>query len=218
MISTKELFDSIGSGDTLLYRDVPDFDADEFVGLLGQRLVQTGGQDYALAVHKEDRTDHSNRTDYFDWHSDGLYHAWPPRFVLLHCVDPGDGTCQTDFVSVAEVLAWMRPEAIETLRKLRSWYIGHGGNFGHPILVGNDMLLASRGHVDALPTVAFQDQPSIREITDAMSNLYSCMDDCETWRRWSAGLTVVFDQRKFMHRRISKAIDRKRKLIRMWFN
>src|SRR6267378_2173432 len=131
MTQTEQLFDALGVA--LLHRAIPDFDVEEFVRLLGPRIVETSGKNYAFAMHKEDPTDCSDRTEYFDWHSDGLYHVTPPRFVLLHCLNPGSGTCQTDFVSVAEVLNWMQPEAIETLRKLRSWYIGHGGRFSHPI-------------------------------------------------------------------------------------
>src|SRR6266700_7432219 len=83
---TEELFDTIHSGVTLFYQDVPDFDIEELVRLLGPRIVQTSGENYAIAMHKEDPTDHSNRTTFFDWHCDGLYLLKPPRSALLHCL------------------------------------------------------------------------------------------------------------------------------------
>ena len=217
MSGTQELFDAIGSAGDMLLRDVPDFDVDEFARLLGPRIVQTSGKNYAFAMHKEDPTDCSDRTEYFDWHSDGLYHATPPRFVLLHCLDPGHGQVNTELADVKVVLAAMSPNSLRTLSKLHSHYVGHGGRFSHPILTGGGMLLASRGHVTA-PDLYLDQTPSIREIVEALTGLYQRLDDDAVPYKWEKGGTLIFDQRKFMHRRNSAVIDRDRKLIRMWFN
>jgi alpha-ketoglutarate-dependent taurine dioxygenase len=99
MSGAEELFETIRSGVTLLHQDVPDFDVEELVRLLGPRIVQTSGQNYAIARHKEDPTDHSNRTTFFDWHCDGLYLPKPPRFALLHCLNPGNGQAKTELAN-----------------------------------------------------------------------------------------------------------------------
>ena len=112
---TEELFDTIQSGVMLFYQDVPDFDVEELVRLLGPRIVQTSGENYAIAMHKEDPTDHSNRTTFFDWHSDGLYLAKPPRFALLHCLNPGNGQANTELANTNQVLTKLSPSSLRTL-------------------------------------------------------------------------------------------------------
>jgi alpha-ketoglutarate-dependent taurine dioxygenase len=217
MSGTQELFDAIGSDDLLWLRG-HDFDADEFVRLLGPRIVQTSGKNYAFAMHKEDPTDCSDRTDYFDWHSDGLYHAEPPRFVLLHCIDAGAGQINTDLAATNDVVASFSTRNLRTLCKLRSHYIGHGGIFGHPILADAGMLLASRGYISPLLDLSLEDQPTIREIAKALSELCRSLDEHAVPYEWKAGTTLVFNQYRYMHRRNSAFVDRDRKLIRMWFN
>jgi alpha-ketoglutarate-dependent taurine dioxygenase len=214
---TEELFEIIHSGALLFYRDVPDFDVEEFVLLLGPRIVQTSGKNYAIAMHKEDPTDYSNRTTFFDWHCDGLYLPKPPRFALLHCLHPGNGQAKTELANTNEVLTRLSPGSFRTLSKLRSHYIGHGGSFDHPILTSDGMLLASRGYVSPLLDLPFEDHPSIRDINEALSELYDHLDDSAVPYEWNMGGTLVFDQYQYMHRRKSETIDRDRKLIRMWF-
>jgi alpha-ketoglutarate-dependent taurine dioxygenase len=217
MSGTEELFDTIHSGVTLFYQDVPDFDVEELVRLLGPRIVQTSGENYAIAMHKEDPTDHSNRTTFFDWHSDGLYLPKPPRFALLHCLNPGNGQAKTELANTNQVLTKLSPSSLRTLSKLRSHYIGDGGSFDHPILTSDGMLLASRGYVSPLLDLPFEDQPSIRDISETFSELYRHLDDSAVPYEWNTGGTLIFDQYQYMHRRNSAIIDRDRKLIRMWF-
>lgn len=200
------------------FQDIPDFDVDEFIRWLGPRLVKTSGQDYAIAMHKEDPTDCSDRTEFFDWHSDGLYLPQPPRFVLLHCLDPGGGEVVTELASVDKVLNSLPLFGLRTLRRLRSHYIGHGGCFDHPILAGDNMLLASRGYISPLPGLSLDDIPSTRDIGEALAELYEELDAAAVPYEWAKGRTLIFEQRKFMHRRESRVIDRDRKLIRMWFS
>ncbi len=218
MIGIAELFDEIQARNGLLYRDIPGLDIDELARLLGPRLVQTSGKNYAFATHKEDPSDCSDRTEYFDWHSDGLYHARPPRFVFLHCIDPGAGQCKTELANVSKVLSLLNPSSLNTLLKLRSHYIGHGDSFDHPVLRTDGMLLASRGHVSALSDLPLAEVPTIRDTAAAWSDLYRHLDENAVSFVWLAGGTLIFDQRKYMHRRNSAVIDRARKLIRMWFD
>jgi alpha-ketoglutarate-dependent taurine dioxygenase len=214
---TEELFDKIRSGVPLLYQNLLDFDVDELVRLLGPRIVQTSGQNYAIARHKEDPTDHSNRTTFFDWHCDGLYLTDPPKFAMLHCIDPGCGKARTEFAKTSDVLSQLDPTSLRTLGKLRSHYIGHGGIYNHPILSGGGMLLASRGYVSPLADLPFEDHPSIRDISNAISDLYDRLEENVFSHEWRKGDTLIFDQYQYMHRRQSEVIDRERKLIRMWF-
>jgi hypothetical protein len=214
----RQLLDAIQSQDTLFRGDIPNFDIEELVRFLGSRVVQTSGRNFAVAMHKDDPSDYSNRTEFFDWHSDGLYHAKPPRFVLLHCVDPGTGQVRTELNDVRRVRSMLTVESHCTLQKLRSHYLGHGGDFAHEIFYGGGMLLASRGYVSPLPGVPLEDVPSIREIAHALSELYDHLDASVLSINWTASATLVFDQYRYMHRRQSATIDLERKLIRMWFN
>lgn len=216
MMHLTQLLSGVKAGVCLL-QNLPDFDADQIAFLLRRRIVATSGQLYAIAQHKDDPSDCSDRTEYFDWHSDGLYVMRPPHYVILHCLDPGAGLISTDLCSVQETLKSLNEHSLYTLGKLRSHYIGHGGSFHHPILSIKGMLLASRGFVDPLPGLSLEEQPSIRDITAALTELYHLMDKNAFPHQWKAGDTLIFDQYQYMHRRNSNSIDKQRKLIRMWF-
>ena len=217
MSATEELLKKIDSGAALFYWNILDFDVEELVQLLGPRIIQTSGKNYAIAMHREDPTDCSDRTEYFDWHSDGLYHPTPPKFVLLHCLNSGNGQIHTDLADVQNVLAKLSPDRLQTLSRLCSHYIGHGGNFDHRILLNNKILLASRGYVSPLTYLPLEEQPSIRDIGEALSELYLYLDCSAVSYKWRAGDTLIFNQYQYLHRRNSAVIDRDRKLIRMWF-
>ncbi len=216
-MNSQEFFDAM-AGSLHLYRNIPDFNPDQWVEWLGPRIVQTSGQNYAIAMHKDDPTDCSDRTEYFDWHSDGLYHPKPPRFVLLHCLNPGAGLVNTELAAVSLVLDQISEDSLNTLYKSRSNYIGHGGCFNHPIIKDGGILLASRGYISPPPDLYLEGQPTIRDTADAMSELYCLLDDNAIAYEWSAGDTLVFDQYRYLHRRNSQIIDKDRKLVRMWFN
>jgi len=225
MSGTKKLFNVIQSGTALHYQNITDLDVEELVHLLGSRIVRTGGRDYGhdyrIAMHREDPTDCSDRTEYFDWHSDGLYYSKPPKYVLLHCLDPGSQQINTDLAETIQVLSVIHHDHFQILKKLLSHYIGHGGNFDHPVLTGyqnSEMLLASRGHISALPDLSLEDHPSLREISTALTDLYRSLDENAVSYQWNKGATLIFNQYQYMHRRNSNSIDRERKLIRMWFN
>lgn len=216
MITTRQLFNLIQTNSNL-YLLPCKLDPDELARLLGDRIVQTSGKNYAIAMHRDDPTDCSDRTEYFDWHSDGFYHARPPRFVLLHCLHPGNGHCNTEFANVETLLDSISEDSLYTLRSLRSHYIGHGGCFVHPISIGREMLLASRGYVSPLPDLPLENTPSIRDITSAFSDLYQRLGQIAYSSKWQKGDTFVFDQYKTLHRRTSRGVDKDRKLIRMWW-
>ena len=201
----------------LVYQNVSDFDAGRVAAWLGPRLVQTSGHDYAVAQHKDDPSDCSDRTEYFDWHSDGLYYPQPPKYVLLHCLDAGHGLIKTELVNIHEIILRLHPSNQYVLGKLQSRYIGHGGSFVHPIISLKGMLLASRGVIETLPGLSLHEQPSIREITEVMANLYELFDTLAVPYNWSSGDTLIFNQYQYLHRRNSNTIDKDRKLIRMWF-
>ena len=218
MTGTNQLFEEIGS--PLLFRNIPDFDIEELIQLLGPRIVQTSGKDYAIAMHKENPSDYSDRTEYFDWHSDGLYHVVrkPPQFVLLHCLNKGTQDIKTELTDTATILNKLSFQNIQILGKLQSIYIGHNGSFTHPILNTLGMLLASRGYISPLSEISIESQPSIRNITETLTELYYLLDMHAVPYIWNIGDTLIFDQYRYMHRRNSASIDRNRKLIRMWFN
>lgn len=216
MMHLTQLLSGVKAGVCLL-QNLPDFDADQIAFLLRRRIVTTSGQPYAIAQHKDDPSDCSDRTEYFDWHSDGLYVMRPPHYVILHCLDPGAGLISTDLVNVKDVLSKISEDSLYTLGKLNSTYIGHGGSFSHPILSLKGMLLASRGFVSPLSGLSLNEQPSIRDITTALTELYHHLDKNAFPHQWKVGDTLIFDQYQYMHRRNSNSIDKERKLIRMWF-
>jgi alpha-ketoglutarate-dependent taurine dioxygenase len=189
------------------------------VEALGSRIVLSGGFPYSIAQHKDNPSDCSDRTEYFDWHSDGLYHPHPPKYVLLHCLDAGSGAVVTELASSQIILGHLISEkTLYTLGKLRSCYIGHGGAYHHPILTIKGMLMASRGFVEPLPGLSLDEQPSIRDINLALTELYARLDHNVLSYDWKVGDTLIFNQYHYMHRRNSAVIDKDRKLIRMWFN
>jgi len=202
---------------TPFYCNLPDFDPNKWATILSKHIKQTTGLDYTIAMHQDNPNDYSNRTEYFDWHSDGLYHPVPPQYVLLHCLDAGCGLAETELSHVVEVQYLLSQKHLNTVDKLQSHYIGHNGIYAHPLFNIKGMLLASRGHVSALPGLSLHEQPSIREITDALQALYIALDKCAVPYSWSAGDTLIFDQYQYIHRRNSNVIDKDRKLIRMWF-
>src|SRR5882672_3619781 len=194
------------------------FDPEQYAKQLGSRLVQTSVADYAIAMHKEDPSDCSDRTEFFDWHSDGLYHDVPPKYVLLHCLNPGHGRVMTELTDMSVVLSKLGEPSRAILRKLRSHYIGHGGNFAHPLMSDRVFLLASRGHLSPQSNLNLDQVPSIRETSEALSELYARMEENVASYEWSRGDMLIFNQYQYMHRRQSSEIDQDRKLIRMWFN
>lgn len=214
---TEELLGTMANT-AVAYRNTPDFAIDKVVKWLGRRIVQTSGQDYAIAQHKDDPTDCSDRTEYFDWHSDGLYFPVPPKYVLLHCLDAGHGAAKTELANIHEILLRLHPSSQYVLGKLQSRYVGHGGSYVHPIISLKGMLLASRGVIETLPGLSLNEQPSIREITEVMANLYELLDTMAMPYDWSMGDTLIFNQYQYLHRRNSNVIDKDRKLIRLWFN
>ncbi len=216
MNATLELLSTMKSG-VLSFSNIPDFDADSLAHWLGRRIVPTSGLPYAIAQHRDDPSNFSDRTEYFDWHSDGLYKIHPPRYVLLHCCDAGVESIPTEVVSIKACLDKISEDSLYTLGKLCSYYIGHNGNFIHPILSLKGMLLASRGFIIPLSGLSLLEQPSIRDISATLTEVYQLLDANAVPYHWKTGDTLVFDQYQYLHRRNSSVIDKQRKLIRMWF-
>ena len=202
----------------LNFLSVPDLDVDEVVRLLGTRIVQTKGKAYAIAEHRDDLTDCSDRTEFFDWHSDGLYHSQPPRRVLLYCLDPGHGGVKTEVADTDCVLSALPEEDYHVLTKLRCNYVSHEGVHSHPMVADGALMLASRGYPTPSPSLPLEATPSIREITKALSSLYQTLDHYAIRQEWHQGDVLIFDQHRYLHRRTGGPVDHRRKLIRMWFN
>lgn len=197
--------------------DEPNFRLEDVINKLGRRIVNSGDAEYSIVSERNHPTDCSGQTGYFDWHSDGLYHKEPPRYVMLHCIDPGASQCPTELSETKTALSQMRHSHVMTLSKLRTHYVGRQKTYVHDIMSDNGMLLASRGHVSPMEGMGLKDQPTVREITSAMTGLYTMLDNFAGPVWWKKGRTLVFDQYQYLHRRNSKVIDPNRKLIRLWF-
>jgi alpha-ketoglutarate-dependent taurine dioxygenase len=218
---TKEFIDNLADGifdSGLAFQSISDFDADKFVSLVGNGIVKTKDKDYEIIMEGDDPTDFSNRTQYFHWHSDGLYREIPPRFVLFHCLHPGNGKAMTELASVRCVFSAMSPANVAILKKLNTWYIGHMGMFYHKMISRDGVLLASRGYQAPLAELELENVPEYYDIVAAMTDFYNQLEKHAVSFHWSKGNTLVFNQRLYLHRRNSAVTDYDRKLVRMWFN
>src|SRR4030088_2809580 len=59
-----------------------------------------------------------------------------------------------------------------------------------------------------LPDLPFEDHPSIRDISEALTELCHHLDESAVPYEWSTRGTLVFNQYQYMHRRNSSTIDR----------
>jgi alpha-ketoglutarate-dependent taurine dioxygenase len=197
----------------------PDFNPEIFTQTLGDRIMLTSGKKWSIVEDAATLTDASRQTTNLDWHVDGLYYKTVPRYVLLHCTEPGKGGVKTEFVDTYYVTNKLPGDVALILSKLQMHYIGKDGEYQHyPILSLSGLNLGSRGYVSP-KSHALEEMPTNREIAKAMVCLFETMDvNVCLSKSWIKGDTVIFDQTRIIHRRVSTLSDRERKLIRMWWN
>ena len=206
----------------------PAFDADTLADSLGDRIVLTSGQRWAIVEQSADLKeihDASRQTAFLDWHIDGHYHNPPPRFVLLHCINPGTEDIPTQFVDVHAVMSKISGDVALVLNKLRINYIDKGSKLypqTEPLLSMHGLNLSSRAYVDPISTEVLTEIPSLRQQTEALYQLYKTMDDNVCLEHhWKKHDIVIFDQSRIIHRRVgigkTQGNDYERKLTRMWW-
>lgn len=202
-------------------RNEPDFDIDQVVTAMrdNNRLVMTAEGPYSIV--QDDgvpTTDCSKHSLHFDWHTDGLVYPTPPKYVMLHCVNPGTEGITTELCDVNAALDKLPISIRQVLYLCRSNYVDRRGD-AHPLplLADNGLYLASRGFIDSIVPVEYY--PTIRGQATSLNSLIEALDNniCHT-QNWKAGDTLIFNNHKYLHRRVSKGLDKQRKLYRLWFN
>jgi alpha-ketoglutarate-dependent taurine dioxygenase len=225
-MNIEQLFNTLTWLKSYEVHQVPDFNPDEFLQLLGNRIVPTltGCPYKTIQDESNDNAPESalleptKTTAFFDWHIDGLYYTSPPQHTLLYCKDPGHGDTTTDLASTQEVLDKLSPEVRKTLSSMQMNYI-HNNNHKsiRPFLFGESFLLSTRGFLE--PNVEPKYMPSLRSIGEALVVLYETLDRTITLsHQWQKGEVLVWDNHKYIHRRNGHKLDPNRKIIRMWFN
>lgn len=200
----------------------PTFDPDVFADKLGERIALTSGKRWTIveqSLDPKDLQDASRQTTFLDWHVDGSYHHPPPRYVLLHCIDPGHSNGSTQFADGHVIFSKLPRDVILVLSKLQMNYVGRSGVHAHePILSLAWITICARGYVEPI-SKELSEVPSLRETARATSMLFDAMDDSicldHHWKKYD---NIIFDQRRIIHRRMTSAEDRQRKLYRMWWN
>jgi alpha-ketoglutarate-dependent taurine dioxygenase len=196
-----------------------DFDPEALLARLKDRSVPTRSEGATSIVEDIGRptTDCSKHTLKFDWHTDGLYHDPPPRWTVLHCIDPGAGEITTEVADALAAIGRLSAEHARVLEKLETVYVGRDGKRHARRIVGPTFVhLASRGFVTSGASV--EDFPSIRETVDAVQALIAALDGGDRHiQKWQTGDVLVFDNHRHLHRRVGIAPDPKRRLTRMWF-
>ena len=194
------------------------FDPEALLARLKHRSVPTSEGAYSIVEDiGRPTTDFSKHSRFFDWHTDGLYHDPPPRWTVLHCIDPGDGEITTEVADALAAIRHVPAEHARILEKLATVYVGRDGKRHARKIVGPTWVhLASRGFVTS--SVPVEDFPSLRESADAVQAFIAALDRGERHvQKWQAGDVLVFDNHRHLHRRVGIAPDPKRRLTRMWF-
>jgi alpha-ketoglutarate-dependent taurine dioxygenase len=232
VLTTSELLDVIfnfgrRSGGELIVEQV-DLDFRLFISSIEcSRYKLVPSRDGEISTIKQGAIvrDISQSSGNFDFHTDGLYLEHPPEFVMLYCVNPGRGLSRTAFVDGAEIVRSLRPDMLDTLSKLDLAYIARDESIHRRKLLqvhprtGEDVLLfGSRTYV-CQSDVGGKDAevPTIRELTAALGELFREIDRnriCE--RAWNRGDVIVFDNYRYIHRRIGSGGDPDRELKRIW--
>jgi len=172
--------------------------------------------------------DFSRTASDFDFHTDGLYYEQPPDYVVLHCVDPGRGSCTTLLSDTIAAFASLTPADQGLAHRLAGVYIGRDGReYTHPLVRkhpttgGAAIQTPSRGYIKPLALVPAEGgQVSVRDITKFSDRLLAAFEDTiRTDQSWTAGDLLVFDNTRYVHaRRCGGSSDHTRLLHRLWLD
>lgn len=197
-------------------------------GLIYAGLHVVEGSEGAVSQVRETgaAADFSAHTGYFDFHTDGLYLGCVPDLVMLHCVSEGAGDSPTIFSDSRIALRQLREEARSVLERLTLGYVGKEGKVTerpliqpHPRTGESIIHLGARSFVRQSPEFGVEDAPSLREIADALQELFVALEAAVVrTHSWAAGDTILFDNHAFVHQRRAVRRDWKRSLLRMWLS
>jgi hypothetical protein len=179
------------------------------------------GEAFSFIEDGNDPTDFSRQSGLFDWHTDGLYHKRPPKYVLQYCLDPGKLDIKTALADSSVVLAQMSMAHKATLAQLQIEYVGHGAKRTQPVINEENGLFLGVGFkniADYTNIIACSTRyVSTRDIADAMSELYQVLDRNKVLISWEPNKLLRFDQYKYLHCRDSGRDRDSRRFVRIWY-
>jgi hypothetical protein len=143
-------------------------------------------------------------------HTDAAYLHLPPRYIALHCLDPGEGNCPTRVLSVD--LFRLRSEGPAWLREPH-WICcdGYNSAFYSPITEVQNGI--ERLRFDPFCMFALKpDRPDLNQALAAIEER-----SVEVSVRWDAGRCLIIDNWRCLHARGTGAIDTPSRLLRRWY-
>lgn len=232
-ITTEEIVQEIvakvcTTANLLEVRDIEPFDVALFlqqVGASALQVVSTHEGPVSTVIEKWHPVDCSKQTTQFDLHTDGLYRYRVPDIVALYCENPGRGDSPTRFVDTRPACRELESRGVmSTLRRSQIAYIGRDGRHfpsdlvqRHPVSGEEVLNLGARGYICPMFDGGYA--PSIREITEAVSEMYASLDRAVVLsHRWAKGQMVVCDNYTYVHGRDAHSPDTERTLLRFWFS
>lgn len=168
--------------------------------------------------------DRSKRSDPFDYHTDGFFFNTPPPLFSLVCENPGKSNSKTSFVDTKEVLQKV-DDFMPILGIMKFRYISKGlMRYTRPLVESHPVdglpitNLVTRGYVE--PEVdknSLANLPDYRFVIEAMSALYSAIDDSVVYEHsWRKGDVLLADNHTYIHARLASTPDAARRLSRIW--
>jgi alpha-ketoglutarate-dependent taurine dioxygenase len=235
LLSTEDFLEFIGQHhweiDNCLCIKRVNFDVTKFLSLVASSslyVVSTNDGPYSIVKETGNYDDFSQRTDRFDWHTDGLYYEKVPEYVILYCDNPGNGSTPTVFTDTRAVVSnLMETQAFNILNQLETVYIDKAGELfsralleKHPITQNLIINLGSRVYLRPIVDVTqISLTPSLRDMLTASQTLLKEIDSHIVLRHnWKMNDLIIFDNNTFLHGREAQTADPARTLLRIWLS
>lgn len=216
------------TADLLAVRSIDAFDTARFLKQVDAsrlQMIHTHEGPVSTVIEKWHPVDCSKQTTHFDLHTDGLYRHRVPDAVALYCANPGRGDTPTRFVDTRQACRELEPRGVMAiLRRCQMAYIGRDGRHfpsdlvqRHPVSGEEVLNLGARGYISPMFDGGYA--PSIREITEAVAEMYKSLDAAVVLsHRWTRGQIVICDNYTYVHGRDAHAPDTERTLLRFWLS
>jgi alpha-ketoglutarate-dependent taurine dioxygenase len=255
VLSTEAFFERLHATDIsrsdILFTEEVDFNPNRFGDLMKTSdkfdIVENREGLFSEVRQGSDPANASRQTGALDWHIDGLARRTSklPQFLLLHCVDPGQGGWRTDFTDatrafnsvfdpkVAEEWLSAGNEVVDRFRRfqqdMKLTYIStdstsyrHDLVLTHPrtgekVLLVGDRASISPHYPEGEPRKKWI---TLREQGAFIACVTKALDDSIARQiKWTSNLMAVADQLRYPHRRAGgTGLDHRRTLYRMWLN
>lgn len=205
-----------------------DFSPESFTNALGAstqyKIIEGAEGPFSAIQGSYSTADRSKRSDSFDYHTDGFFFDTPPPLFSLICENPGVLNSKTSLVDSKEVLQKVE-KYLPILGLLKFNYISKTlKRYSRPLIERHPIdgspitNLVTRGYVEPyVDESSLSTLPDYRYINEAMSALYSAIDDSVVYTHsWQRGDVLVADNHTFLHARLAENPDAVRRLSRIW--